>query len=141
MGFVPNHSHPPHTLRRMNTHTIGPPRALMLADPADPGEDYFVSPEKLLGGHPKQTLWTQYTDATGKFFAGIWRSEPGKWKVSYTEEEFCQMIEGVSIITGADGQVLTVRAGDSFVIPRGFVGTWEVVERSTKRFVIYEALG
>lgn len=112
-----------------------------IADPADPGEDHFVSPEKLLGGHPKQTLWTKHTDAAGKFFAGIWRSEPGKWKVSCTEEEYCQMIEGVSVITGADGQALTVRAGDSFVIPRGFVGAWEVVERSTKRFVIYEALG
>jgi uncharacterized cupin superfamily protein len=125
----------------MNTHTIGSPLARMLADPTSPGEDYFVSPDKLLSGNPKQTLWTQYSDATGKFFAGIWRSEAGKWKVSYSEEEYCQMIEGVSVITGADGQVLTVRAGDSFVIPRGFVGTWEVVDSTTKRFVIYEALG
>jgi uncharacterized cupin superfamily protein len=113
----------------------------MLSDPTDPGEDYFVSPDKLLSGNPKQTLWTQYTDATGKFFTGIWRSEPGKWRVAYTEEEYCQMIEGLSVITGADGQALTVRAGDSFVIPRGFVGTWEVVDRTIKRFVIYEAMG
>jgi hypothetical protein len=32
-----------------------------------------------------------------------------------------------------------VAAGESFVIPRGFVGTWEVVETTVKRFVIYEA--
>lgn len=112
--------------------------AQKLVDPTGPGEVYFLSPDKLIAGNPEQTLWTQYTDVSGKFFTGIWRSEPGKWQVAYTEEEYCQMVEGVSIITSADGQTLTVRAGDSFVIPRGFVGTWEVIERTTKRFVIYE---
>jgi uncharacterized cupin superfamily protein len=33
---------------------------------------------------------------------------------------------------------VTVGAGDSFVVPRGFVGTWEVVATTTKRFVIHE---
>ena len=37
------------------------------------------------------------------------------------------------------GTGITVRAGESFVVPSGFVGTWEVVEPTTKRFVIYEA--
>ena len=110
----------------------------VLPDPTDPGEEYFISPEKLVSGNPKQTLWTQYTDETGKFIAGIWRSEPGKWKISYMEEEYCHMLEGVSVIAGADGTSVTVRAGDSFVIPRGFVGTWEVIERTTKRFVVHE---
>ncbi|OYU00687.1 MAG: transcriptional regulator [Burkholderiales bacterium PBB1] len=112
--------------------------AQKLAPPSDPGEEYFVSPEKLVSGNPRQTLWMQYSDPSGKFFTGIWRSEPGEWRVSYTEEEYCQMIEGVSRITGADGQTITVRAGDSFVIPSGFVGTWEVIDRTTKRFVICE---
>lgn len=115
------------------------PTAQHLVEPTGPGLECFVSPDKLISGNPKQTLWTQYTDASGKFFAGIWRSEPGQWRVSYTEEEYCQMIQGVSIITSADGQAFTVRAGDSFVIPKGFVGTWEVVDPTTKRFVIYDA--
>ena len=36
------------------------------------------------------------------------------------------------------GHAVTVAAGDSFVIPRGFVGTWEVVEPTRKRLVIYD---
>ena len=115
------------------------PKARQLGAPTEAGEEYFLPAEKLISGNPKQTLWTQYTDASEKFFAGVWRSEPGKWMISYTEEEFCHMLEGVSVIESNEGQVLTVRAGDSFVIARGFVGTWEVVERTTKRFVIYEA--
>ncbi len=101
-------------------------------------EDYYLSPEKLLSGNPKQTVLVHYTNATGNFSTGVWRSEPGKWHISYTEEEFCHMLEGLSIVTEAGGSAVTVRPGDSFVIPGGFVGTWEVVEATTKRFVIYE---
>lgn len=102
-------------------------------------EDYYLPAEKLLFGNPRQTLWMQYTDPSKQFFTGIWRSEPGKWKINYTEEEYCHMLEGVSIITDTHGNSLRVRAGDSFVVPKGFTGTWEVLEISSKRFVIYEA--
>jgi hypothetical protein len=113
-------------------------KALKLDAPSGPGDAYTVAVEKLIHGNPQQTIWTQYTDGTEKFFTGVWSSEPGKWKISYTEEEFCYMLEGTSIIESTEGEALTVKAGESFVIPRGFVGTWEVVERTTKRFVIYE---
>jgi len=33
---------------------------------------------------------------------------------------------------------VTVTQGESFVIPSGFVGTWEVVTPTKKIFVIYE---
>ena len=104
-------------------------------------EEYYLSPEKLVSGNPKQTLWMQYTDPTKKFFAGVWHSEVGKWKISYTEEEYCHMLEGTSIITDAAGSAVTVAAGESFVIPRGFVGTWEVVTPTRKAFVIYDLGG
>jgi uncharacterized protein len=114
-------------------------RLLKLEQPNEPGEGYWLPPEKLISSNPRQTAWTQYTDHTGKFFAGFWRSEPGKWKVSYTEEEYCHMLEGTSIITDCDGTSIMVTAGESFIIPAGFVGTWEVVQTTTKRFVIYQA--
>ena len=37
------------------------------------------------------------------------------------------------------GTATEVVAGDEFVIPRGFEGVWEVVERTRKTYVIYEA--
>ena len=102
-------------------------------------EEYFLPPEKLLSGNPKQTVWLHYTDPSSQYFVGIWHSERGKWRIAYTEEEFCLMLEGTSILTTEAGDAFTVRAGDSFVVPRGFTGTWEVVEPTIKRFVIYEA--
>ena len=113
-------------------------RKFSAADNA-PGEEYFLPPEKLLQGNPRQTAWLHYTDPSGRFMAGIWHSERGRWKILYTEEEYCQVLEGVSIITDQAGTAVTVRAGEEFVIPAGFSGTWEVVEPTRKRFVIYEA--
>ncbi len=104
-------------------------------------EEYFVAPEKRLAGNPKQQVWLRYTDPSGKFMAGTWASEAGKWKIAYTEEEYCELLEGESIITDAAGNSRRVRAGDRVVIPRGFTGSWEVVTPTKKIFVIYEAGG
>ena len=46
-----------------------PPRPAVAA-----AEDYFVAPEKLLEGNPRQTAWVEYQDATGQFSAGLWAS-------------------------------------------------------------------
>ena len=102
-------------------------------------EKYHLAPEKLLVGNPLQQVWLDHTDASGQFFAGTWRSEPGKWHIRYTEEEYCELLEGHSVVTDSAGQATALHAGDRFVIPRGFVGTWEVVATTTKRFVIFEA--
>lgn len=111
----------------------------LFKDSKPSSEEYFLPAEKLIQGNPRQNLWVYYSDESGKFSSGIWQSEPGKWNISYTEEEFCQLLEGTSIITDSQGNSVTVSQGDDFVIPRGFVGTWEVVETTRKIFVIYES--
>ncbi len=112
--------------------------SLLKLDATVAPDEYFLAPEKLISGNPKQTVWMHYTDPTKQFFVGLWQSEPGKWHIRYTEEEYCQMLAGISVITDEQGTATTVTPGDSFVIPAGFVGTWEVVETTKKRFVIYE---
>ena len=44
-----------------------------------------LDPARLAPGSPmpQQHVRNLFTDATGKFFAGIWRSSPGAWRVSY----------------------------------------------------------
>jgi EutQ-like cupin domain len=39
----------------------------------------------------------------------------------------------VIVVTGDDGSQRTFRAGDAFVSPAGFVGTWEIVEPARGR--------
>ena len=104
-------------------------------------ESYYLAPEKLITGNPKQEVWIRYANAAETWFVGTWASEPGKWKVNYTEEEYCELLEGRSVITDADGNSVTVGPGDRFVMPRGFKGTWEVVKPTRKTFVIYQPAG
>lgn len=109
-----------------------------LDKPTSTPEEYFLEPEKLITGNPKQTVWMSYTDPSNQFFVGTWASDAGKWKINYTEEEYCELLEGESVITDESGSAVTVKAGDRFIVPCGFVGTWEVVKPSKKTFVIYE---
>lgn len=113
-------------------------RLMKLNDQDVEAEEYYLDPEKLVSGNPRQTVWNHYTDPTGKYFSGFWESEIGKWRINYTEEETCYLIAGVSVVTDAAGTATTLTAGDSFVIPKGFKGTWEVVEPSRKLYAIYE---
>lgn len=94
---------------------------------------------QLLAGTPQTVTQNFFTDPTGQFFAGVWESSPGRWRVSYTESEFCHITRGAVNISNEQGYNRTFKAGDSFVIPSGFVGVWHVLESMSKLYVIFEA--
>lgn len=100
-------------------------------------EEGAPAPGRILAGHPVNRTWNVFESPDGQFFSGIWESEPGTWRIEYTEAEFCHIMEGVSRITSDNGLSVTLRAGDAFVIPSGFRGTWEVVARTRKHYAIY----
>ncbi|MGA2551986.1 MAG: cupin domain-containing protein [Burkholderiaceae bacterium] len=104
-----------------------------------PAADPVVwTPSEVLQGSAEQRAWILYEDATHEFSAGIWECDDGKWTVHYTEHEFVHMLCGrIRIVDGA-GMEREVGPGDSFVVPAGFVGTWEVVAPARKYFAIYE---
>jgi uncharacterized cupin superfamily protein len=94
--------------------------------------------ERVVAGDPLQRAWNLYSSADGHFHSGIWECQPGKWRVIFTEHEFCQLLAGRIVVTGDDGSVCTYGAGDAFVSPSGFTGYWEVLEPARKHYVIYE---
>lgn len=98
---------------------------------------YRVPQAKLLSGDPLQTLTQQFTSPCGKFSCGTWESTAGHWQVEYDEEEYCEILSGMSVVRDRAGQEKVFRAGDRFVIPSGFSGTWEVVESCRKVYVAY----
>jgi uncharacterized cupin superfamily protein len=53
-----------------------------------------------------------------------------------TVDEFCVFLSGHAQLISEDGTVQDFRAGDSFLIPNGFVGYWNVLETTVKHFVI-----
>ena len=104
-----------------------------------PASEHFeVAPEKLLAGDPRQGVANLYSDATNQFHSGIWEAEPATWRVSYTEHEYCLILQGRIRMTGDDGSLAEVGPGDSFVIPAGYTGIWQVLEKARKVYVIFE---
>lgn len=102
------------------------------------GESSNPAPEKILAGIPRARVSNQYADPSRRFFCGIWTSTSGKWRVRYTEHEFCVILEGRLRLESAGGERHELRAGDAFVVPAGFEGTWEVSEPCKKWYAIFE---
>jgi uncharacterized cupin superfamily protein len=103
-----------------------------------PAERFKPAAEKILKGDPEQTVYNHYNSPCGQMSAGVWEGEVGQWKVNYTEHEYCEIVQGVSVLRDEEGNAKTLRAGDRFVIPAGFKGTWEVLEACRKIYVVFE---
>ncbi|MDX1555190.1 MAG: cupin domain-containing protein [Xanthomonadales bacterium] len=101
-------------------------------------DESVTDPEKCVRGQPVQRTWNHFTSTDGKLFAGIWEVEPGCWRVRYSENEYCHILAGKSVLRDQDGGARTVQAGDQFVIPAGFEGEWEALEATRKVYVIYQ---
>ena len=98
-----------------------------------------MPPTKWSRASPRPSSRTISAIPAGQFFAGTWSSNVGKWKIEYSENEFCHLLEGRVVITSAEGKRWQFNAGDAWVIPAGFSGTWETVEPARKRYAIFEA--
>jgi uncharacterized protein len=91
---------------------------------------------KLIKGNHKTRTWNHFAGEDGRLYCGIWESTPGKVSVDYSEWEFCHLIAGEAVLTNATGKKWRFKAGDAFVIPAGFKGSWETVKTVRKHYVI-----
>mgnify|MGYP001291224905 CR=1 FL=1 len=68
--------------------------------------------------------------------AGVWEAGMGELILNnFPFTEYVLMISGSVIVTEKDGPAKTFGAGDTFVIPKGWTGTWDVQERMKKQIV------
>jgi len=93
--------------------------------------DSFGEP---VGALPKQTDSGFFEESN--LAAGTWECEPGILKIDLDLTEFCHLLKGHWILTSESGQVTEVKAGDSWVFPKGWKGTGEVVETVRKVYMI-----
>ena len=95
-------------------------------------------PRRPISGDAAFRTVTAFEGNAGKAEAGVWESTPGKWRVRYSENEFCHITRGRIRIQHESGRSWSFGVGASFVIPAGFSGVWEVLEPTSKLYVIYE---
>lgn len=112
--------------------------AIAFDSPLPEPQRYRPPAGRIVAGDPAQAAWNFYSSADGRFNSGIWECAVGKWRVVFTESEFCHLLSGVIVVTGDDGGERTFRAGDAFVSPAGFTGWWDVREPARKYYAIYE---
>lgn len=114
------------------------PQIIPLPHHTDPADRTPVDAERLVRGTPTHATANAYSDPSGAFHCGVWEGDAGAWRVRYTEHELCHMLAGRVRIVGDDGSERIVAAGDSFVIPAGFSGLWDVLEPARKLYAVYE---
>ncbi|WP_323716373.1 cupin domain-containing protein [Paracoccus aminovorans] len=95
-------------------------------------------PDRVVEGDPQHQTDLLFRSPDGVVIAGIWTSTPGKWHAFTDRDEFCHIIKGRCALISTDGERREFTAGQSFMIPDGFTGYWEVIETTTKHFVIRE---
>lgn len=107
--------------------------------PVDLSKSKPYRPEatRILSGDPVQTATYLFASNDKRFSVGTWTCQRGKWRIDFGEHEFIHILDGVVDVTDAEGEVRTYRAGDTFVSPLGFSGTWDVIEPVMKHFVLY----
>jgi uncharacterized cupin superfamily protein len=80
-----------------------------------------------------------YKDPTGAFRTGFWAAQAGPpAPIAYTMDEFCVLLEGSVRLVDETGHAEVYNAGDSFLIPNGFTGTWQSVTAVRKFFAVFK---
>ena len=93
-------------------------------------------PDRVVEGDPFHVTELRYESPDGALVVGTWTSTPGKWRAFTDRDEFCIILFGCIRLVDEAGVAQSFGAGDAFLIPHGFRGFWEVIETTTKHFVI-----
>ncbi|WP_337882024.1 cupin domain-containing protein [Chromobacterium haemolyticum] len=101
-------------------------------------ESFVAAEDRRIAGECRQSVANHYSDPSGQFHAGIWSGGLGCWKVRYSEHEFCTLLQGRVRVSDEAGHSVELAQGDHFVIPAGFVGTWQVLEPACKTYAVFE---
>ncbi len=95
--------------------------------------------DDVVEGEPLERQHLVHNDprpAGGVSRAGVWEATPYTCRLDdYACDEFCVVLEGSVTMIDEDGHEETFRAGDTFLIPKGFTGYWKQTETIKKFFM------
>lgn len=111
-----------------------------LVDPAGPlAAAAPLPPEILLSAAPTQAARDDFVDPTGRFAAGVWATSPyHRRALPFDRWELMHIVEGETTLADEDGGTETVRAGDTFLVSRGEIRSWEGASDLRKVFCLFK---
>ena len=128
----------------MNSPTsASAPRLIKLtAQPTGTPDTDHPKPDRVVRGNPLRETWNRVDTAlpAGQVFCGVWRCEPGRWRIAMgeTERELFTVLQGRCRVHDALGGFEEVGPGEGLYIAPGFAGEFEVLEQLTKTYMIAE---
>lgn len=79
------------------------------------------------------TLWVSPDEALE---IGVWECTAGLFTADRSAAaEFCYFLQGRIVMTQLDGTRRELGPGDAIMLPRGWKGTWEIIEHTRKIYV------
>jgi uncharacterized cupin superfamily protein len=92
-----------------------------------PAGEPFVPPELILEGHHRPRGETLYSGK--ELTLEIYEDGPATYAAGdpFDVDEFVLVMSGKLILTDAGGRVQEFVAGDSLVVPKGWIGEWKMV--------------
>ncbi len=74
----------------------------------------------------------------GEFVVTIYEAQPALIDIStpYPYDEFVLVLEGEVTLSATEGEKRTYRAGDSFVVPKGSTGTWNMPVKFREMIIV-----
>jgi len=116
-----------------------PTTVLLRNAPAHAIEAFAPKPTSLTPGQSEGSteFWTAPGESPGPIETGVWEANPGTFEATRDGyHELCYLLSGRVTLTEHGEQPLEVAAGDLFVTPAGWRGTWQVHETVRKVYVI-----
>lgn len=99
-----------------------------------PLSDYLAASETWM-----EAEYRCYRTDGEKVTVGYWTGEPGQVALDpWPYTEVCSILSGCVAIQDRHGGELVFRAGEGFVVPKGWAGVWVTLERASKFFVMIE---
>lgn len=103
-------------------------------------DEISTSPEGEVPRGPQnqpQKHWTK-TLHTGEVSVALYESTPAlvEIKEPFPYDEYVHVLEGEVTLTHIDGKKQTFTAGDSFLVPKGFLGTWNMTKHFRELVVV-----
>ena len=98
-----------------------------------------MDPKSLVSGNPMQRGHIYHEHPNIGYMAGVWDcTEFVDQMGPYQVDEFMLFLEGELFLDLPDGKTVHIKAGDAFVIPKGFVCQWRQPGYVRKIFMIVD---
>lgn len=85
----------------------------------------------------KQKNWMKILHQ-GEVVVALYESTPAliEIKEPFTYDEYVYVLEGEVTLTHIDGTAQTFKKGDNFLVPKGFLGTWDMPRHYRELIVV-----